>query len=68
MAAQEKGYTFFGLQYFGECWSGLNSRKTPKRHGKSKKCLNEFFGECEKEDEGNCVGGENANYVFEVIG
>ncbi|CAH3029853.1 unnamed protein product [Porites evermanni] len=37
--AKEKGYKFFAIQYYGECWSGPNAGSTYARDGKAKNCF-----------------------------
>ncbi|EDO41060.1 predicted protein [Nematostella vectensis] len=51
--AQTEGYRFFGVQFFGECWSGTNSIDDVTRDGKSNAC---FQG----------VGEAFANFVYEL--
>ena len=65
--ADEEGFTHFGLQYYGECWSSANAAVTFRKFGKSKNCANEFYGDCVDEEE-DCVGRGEANFVYEVIG
>jgi len=36
--AYEKGYLYFGIQFYGECWSGPNSEKNFYKYGKSRRC------------------------------
>lgn len=58
--AREKGFNFFGIQFYTECWSGTGAEKTYGRDGTSKDCKNGFgksganfvyrfsdYGECE---------------------
>ena len=47
----EKGLSHFGLQFFGECWSGVNAYRTYNKQGNSTKCI---FG----------VGRKKANFVY----
>ena len=54
--AFRQGYTaMFGLQHYGECWSGKDAEKDYNKHGKSKNC-----------EKG--VGKKNANYVYRIKG
>ena len=64
--ASKKGFTVFGLQFYGECWGGLNAGDTFATYGHSKNCANEFYGECE-ENERICIGRANANFVYALI-
>ena len=63
--ASKKGFTVFGLQFYGECWGGLNAGDTFAMYGHSKNCANEFYGECE-ENERICIGRANANFVYAI--
>lgn len=49
--AREKGFKFFGIQYYTECWSGTGAEKTYGRDGTSKDCE-------------NGVGKSAANFVY----
>ena len=49
--AREKGFKFFGIQFYRECWSGTGADKTYGRDGKSKNCE-------------NGVGKSAANFVY----
>jgi len=49
--AREKGFKFFGIQYYTECWSGTGAEKTYGRDGTSKGCQ-------------NGVGKSAANFVY----
>lgn len=51
-----QGYTaIFGMQYYGECWSGKDAEKSYDKHGKSGNCI-------------NGVGKGSANYVYRIMG
>lgn len=48
-----QGYTMFGVQFYGECWSGENTQGYNK-HGKSPDgCI-------------HGVGKENANFIYRI--
>lgn len=53
--ASKKGYLYFGLQFYGECWSGPKAHKTYERYGKSNSCT---LG----------VGKKRANMVYMLTG
>ncbi|XP_048578036.1 uncharacterized protein LOC116611466 [Nematostella vectensis] len=67
-AAKGKGYTHFGLQFYGECHSAPNSLANYGKHGKSDNCVDHRLVECEDETSDHCVGLSNANYVYRVTG
>ena len=52
-AAKKKGYLYFGLQFYGECWSGPQAQLTYARDGPSKNCS-------------KGVGEERANFVYKI--
>ena len=49
--AKERGLSVFGIQYYGECWSGLDAENMYNKYGPS--------GNCE-----NGVGKKGTNYVY----
>ena len=53
--ARNKGYLYFGLQFYGECWSGPLAHLTYDRDGSSTNCY-----------EG--VGKKQANFVYMLSG
>lgn len=64
--AKEKGYQFFGLQFFGECWSGPGANFA--RDGPSKNCIGSNFKPCnEKDPESACVGRQFTNFVYKLV-
>ncbi|XP_073245355.1 uncharacterized protein [Porites lutea] len=58
------GYSYFGLQFFGECWSDAQAEERYKRYGKSSDCFGFEYKTCNDKDENECVGGGNKNYVY----
>ena len=40
LAAEKAGYSVFGVQHGGECWSGPQAHVTYKKYGTSTKCVN----------------------------
>lgn len=53
--ANAKGFLYFGIQFYGECWSGPLVHETYNRSGFSKRCK-------------SGVGGPNANFVYMLHG
>ena len=51
--AHERGFSTFGIQFYGECWSGLGANKTYDKHGPSKNCW-------------SGVGKKGSNYVYKI--
>lgn len=53
-SAFKDGYTaVFGIQYFGECWSGKNAALNYDKYGKSGNCI-------------NGVGKASTNYIYRI--
>jgi len=70
-AVSKKAYTIFGLQFYGECWSGENVNQTYDRDGLSSQCLsavNNEFETCDDDSDELCVGAARANYIYKIIG
>ncbi|XP_028410487.1 uncharacterized protein LOC114533162 [Dendronephthya gigantea] len=64
--AKEKGFTYFGLQFYGECWGSEKAGLTFAKYGKTERCWNGNYSKCQKSDKGHCVGRDNANFVFKL--
>ena len=63
---KEKGYEYFGLQFFGECWSGPTDRFY--RDGPSTKCIGGNFKSCDVKSETECVGKAFTNFIYRLSG
>ena len=60
------GYDYFGMQFFGECWSGPTHQFY--RDGKSEKCIGPKFKPCNDENpEELCVGKAYTNYIYTLL-
>ncbi|XP_031562905.1 uncharacterized protein LOC116298543 [Actinia tenebrosa] len=69
--AKEKGYKVFGLQFFGECWSGPTAEANYAKYGAAEASKSyQFTGNppppCDKSKEQECVGGPMVNYVYRL--
>ena len=64
----DTGYSYFGLQFYGECWSDRLAEKRYERYGKSPDCMGFQYKRCNDEDENECVGGGNENYMYKIVG
>ena len=68
--ASQKGYTVFGLQFYGECWSGQNAEFNFNREGaaKDEKCVMNLNKptECVQSSNQECVGTQWTNYVYKL--
>ncbi|XP_028411153.1 uncharacterized protein LOC114533760 [Dendronephthya gigantea] len=66
-AAMKKGYKYFGLQFWGECWSGPSPAADTEydKHGVGKECFGFGYEKCTNNDK-NCVGKNNHNFIYEI--
>ena len=62
---REKGWGYFGLQYYGECWSGPSVQYD--RDGSSNQCVGNDFKSCDETSESECVGKRFTNYIYQLI-
>ncbi|XP_068705620.1 uncharacterized protein [Montipora capricornis] len=69
---EEKGYNCFGIQFYGECWSGDENACAPenyKRHGESTNCYCSRNSYKKYDSNSECrvpVGGKLANFVYTI--
>ena len=59
----------FGLQNYGECWSGAGAEKTYDRDGNSSNCLIILENPpppCDINDPQECAGKANVNYIYSL--
>lgn len=70
-AASRNSFTVFGLQYYGECWSGVNAAHTYAEDGRSTRCMmaisSMVLKECNDSSPEPCVGIQNTNYVYRIV-
>ena len=69
-AVSKIGYTIFGLQFYGECWSGENATESFDRDGRSNRCItmgNNEFKQCRDDSVDACTGVDRTNYVYRII-
>ena len=62
-----KGYEYFGLQFYGECWSDPEAAVKFDHYGRSEDCMGIDYKQCDDEESSECVGGANKNYVYRVV-
>lgn len=63
-----KGYSHFGLQYYGECWSDPQAADRFDLYGKSGGCKSFGYKNCDDQVNHECVGTRNNNYVYRIVG
>jgi len=61
---RERGHRYFGLQFWGECWSGPSLQF--HRDGPSSKCVNSAYQACDVDSEVECVGKAFTNYIYDT--
>lgn len=59
------GYTYFGIQFWGECWTGENPDVAYDSDGVSDSCFGRDFVTCDQ-SVFNCAGEEGTNYVYGI--
>ena len=65
-ATLKAGYEYFGIQFFGQCWSG-ESNITYDAVGESEKCfVRPFTQKCDDSPCLYCAGANGVNYVYEI--
>ena len=62
----QKGWRYFGLQFYGECWSGPSPNKRYAMYGKSERCVGIDYKPCVDSAETECIGKYSTNYVYEL--
>jgi len=63
--AKEMGRTTFGVQYYGECWTGDQADFTYRKDGKSNQCIDKCYEPCEQHEK-YCSGKQFANSVYRL--
>jgi len=63
--AAKKGYNYFGIQYYGECWGAHTIQY--RRDGVSSACINTSFKKCNLTKDCKCTGKGNANFVYNIV-
>ena len=68
VAASNKGYVYFGIQFYGECWSSAEAPNRFHTYGPSDNCVNTEFQSCDDQaSDETCAGKDRANYVYEIV-
>merc|ERR1719230_11678 len=62
--AKANGWKYFGLQFYGECWSGPSLN--PARDGTSKECIGTDYKACNDKSDTECIGKAFTNYVYKL--
>jgi len=64
---EQKGYTHFGLQFYGECWSGPNAAGRYGMQGKSERCIGVDYNHCVDSADTECIGKDHTNYIYQLV-
>lgn len=59
--ASDMGYEYFGVQFYGECYSGRNAKESYAKYGNITEGCWEFDNQT-----GFAVGKEGANFVYQI--
>ena len=62
----KKGYSVFGLQFYGECWSGPRAGCSYEKFGKTKGCVNEYKDTC-SDDSGLLCSGDSPTHTYVYV-
>ncbi|XP_078375610.1 uncharacterized protein LOC144658960 isoform X2 [Oculina patagonica] len=67
--ARSKGFTYFGLQFFGECWSGVKPNTGYDNDGNAspKGCVGQDLTMPCEDSHPVCVGKGKRNYVYKLV-
>ena len=67
-SSQQNGFTYFGLQDYGRCFSASHAASSYNMHGSSDRCSNQHHQSCDDHAWGECVGkAKDVNYVYEIV-
>ena len=59
----------FGLQFYGECWSGPDGETNYRKYNSSEQCIMDLpDDECDQNNPKECVGQSWTNYVYRLKG
>jgi len=66
--AKAKGHKVFGLQFYGECWSGKDALYLFNRDGAAAEedCVGIDYKTCDNEAETECIGKAFTNYIYKL--
>ena len=62
----QKGYSIFGLQFYGECWSGARVGCTYQKFGQTNGCVNQNMATC-SDDSTMLCSGNNAKHTYVYV-
>jgi len=59
-------YQYFSLGFYGECFGASSAEVFHESRTESQACVNGGHGGCTKDSKGECVGVQDAEYVYEI--
>ena len=69
--AKRKGYTYFSIRYWAECWAGKDHRELDNlikdKSQRSNQCADPSFHTCKDAAEHECAGKANTDYMFSLF-
>ena len=66
--SRQDGYTYFGLQDYGRCFSAPHAASSYNKYGSSNRCSNQHYQNCDDNAWGECVGkAKEVNYVYQIV-
>ena len=57
----------FGLQFYGECWSGTSGEERYAMQGKSDRCIGVDYKPCDDKVVTECIGKDRTNYIYQLV-
>lgn len=65
--ARKKAFTYFGLQFYGECWSGVRANVSYDNDGPSKGCVGKKLRQRCRHSDPLCVGKAKRNFIYKLV-
>ncbi|XP_068757082.1 uncharacterized protein [Montipora capricornis] len=65
--ARKKAFTYFGLQFYGECWSGVRENVSYDNDGPSKGCVGKTLRQRCRHSDPLCVGKAKRNFIYKLV-
>ena len=66
-AAANRGFVFFGIQFYGECWSSADAAQHFFKYHSNDKCVDTEYEACDTASDKACAGVAHMNYVYEIV-
>lgn len=66
-AAANRGFVFFGIQFYGECWSSADAAQRFFKYHSNDKCVDTEYEACDTASDKACAGVARMNYVYEIV-